>query len=125
MSGEMERGDRAAAADTGMLPGIAGICLYMLVVALMGVFGVFRGVYAGNARYVVLPVCTMIVAGVFGLLRLRRWGWALVSAGALLLSLMYGYMARATHTPAMWVMAGLDLCLFLYLARPEVRERVR
>ena len=109
----------------GMLPGVAGICMWMLVVATVGVFGAVRGVYAGHARYVVLPVCTMIVVGVFGLLRMRRWGWAMVSAGTLLLSFGYGYMARAMSAPGFWVMAGLNLCFFLYLSRPEVRERMR
>jgi O-antigen/teichoic acid export membrane protein len=122
---EIKRRKIVAGEVGGMLPGIAGICLYMLVVALIGVVGVFRGVYQGEARYVVLPVCTLIVVGVFGLLRLRRWGWALVMAGALLMSAMYGFMARTMHQPGMWVMAGLDFCFFLYLVRPETRERLR
>jgi hypothetical protein len=104
-----------------MLPGIAGICMYMLVVALAGVFGVWRGAYPAM---VVLPICTMVVVGVFGLLRLRRWGWALVTAGSLLLSGMYGWMARSMGQPRLWVMAGLDLCLFLYLVRQETRDRL-
>lgn len=109
----------------GLLPGVAGICMWMLVVALVGVMGAMRGVYTGHARYVVLPVCTMIVVGVFGLLRMRRWGWAMVLAGTLLLSAMYGYTARTTANPGLWVMALLNLCFFLYLSRTEVRERMR
>ncbi len=117
-----ETGQRNEAARTGqMLPGIAGICMYMLVVALAGVFGVFRGPYPA---WVVLPICTLIVLGVFGLLRLRRWGWALTTAGALLLSVLYAYLARSTGQPRLYVMAGLDLLLFLYLVRTEVRERL-
>ena len=114
-----------AGEETGMLPGVAGICMWMLVVATVGVFGALRGVYTGHSRYVVLPVCTMIVVGVFGLLRLRRWGWAVVLAGTLLLSFGYGYIARTQGTPALWVMSLLNLCFFLYLVRPEVRERMR
>jgi hypothetical protein len=105
-----------------MLPGIAGICMYMLLVALVGVFGVFRGTFPAM---VVLPICTMIVVGVFGLLRLRRWGWALLTAGSLLLSTVYSWMAHHMSQPRLWVMAGLDLCLFLYLVRQETRERLR
>lgn len=105
-----------------LLPGIAGICLYMMVVAITGVFGALRGVYP---TMVALPVCTLIVVGVFGLLRMRRWGWALVAAGSLLLSFMYGWMARNMGLPRMWVMSLLDLCLFLYLIRAEVRDRLR
>jgi hypothetical protein len=108
-----------------LLPGVAGIALWMLVVAMVGVFGALRGIYVGHARYVVLPVCTMIVAGVFGLLRMRRWGWAMVLAGTLLLSFGYGYMASSLKAPGFWVMALLNLCFFLYLSRTEVRERLR
>jgi hypothetical protein len=109
-----------------MLPGVAGICMFMLVVSLVGVIGVFTGQFSGTgARYGVLPVCTMIVIGVFGLLRLKRWGWALVLGGTLMLSFGYLFMSRALHNPGMLVMAGLALCFFLYLVRPEVRERLR
>jgi len=104
-----------------MLPGIAGICIYMLVVALVGVFGALRGAYP---PLVALPVCTMIAIGVFGLMRLRRWGWALVTAGSLLMSAMYGWMAKSMGQPRFWVMAALDLCFFLYLVRQETRERL-
>jgi hypothetical protein len=105
-----------------MLPGIAGICLYMMVVALTGVFGAVRGAFP---PMVALPVCTLLVVGIFGLLRLRRWGWAMVTAGSLLISLMYGWMARHMALPRLWVMAGLDLCMFLYLVRAQVRDRLR
>ena len=105
-----------------MLPGIAGICLYMMVVALTGVFGAFRGAFP---PMVALPICTILVVGVFGLLRLRRWGWAMVTAGSLLISMMYGWMARSIPMPRLWVMAALDFCMFLYLVRAEVRERIR
>ncbi|WP_158942238.1 hypothetical protein [Granulicella sp. S190] len=110
----------------GMLPGVAGICLFMLVVSLVGVVGVLNGQFPGpGARYGVLPVCTMIVVGVFGLLRLKRWGWALVLGGTLMLSLGYIFMSRVTHNSGLLVMAGLALCFFLYLVRTEVRDRLR
>jgi len=60
---------RLQARAHGMLPGVAGICMFMLVVSVVGVVGVFTGQFSGTgARYGVLPVCTMIVVGVFGLL---------------------------------------------------------
>ncbi|QHN02462.1 hypothetical protein FTO74_03060 [Granulicella sp. WH15] len=109
-----------------LLPGVAGIAIYMLSVSLVGVVGVIRGQYPGAAaKYAVLPMCTLVVVGVFGLLRMRRWGWALVMAGTLMLSFGYAAMSRMTKNPAMMVMAALDLCLFLYLVRTEVRERMR
>jgi hypothetical protein len=109
-----------------LLPGMAAICMFMLVVAIVGVVGVLNGQFPGvGARYAVLPVCTLIVIGVFGLLRLRRWGWALVTGGTLMLSLGYLYRSHAIHSPGYLVMAGLALCFFLYLVRTEVRERLR
>jgi hypothetical protein len=125
MTQRTDKPETRPAAKGQLLPGIAGICLYMLMVALMGVIGVFRGQYTGPvARFTILPVCTMVVVGVFGLLRMRRWGWALVLGGTLMLSLAYVAMSRVTGNPGMLVMAALDLCLFLYLVRTEVRERM-
>jgi hypothetical protein len=110
----------------GMLPGVAAICMFMLVVSVVGVAGVLSGHFVGNAaRYGVLPICTLIVVGVFGLLRLKRWGWALVSGGALMLSFGYMYMSHVQHNPPMLVMAAFALCFFLYLVRTEVRDRLR
>jgi hypothetical protein len=107
-----------------LLPGMAMVAVYMLIVALVGGFGALNGHYPG-ARYVILSVATLMVAGVFGLLRLRRWGWSLVTAGCLCLSLWSIYMSRVLHSPGTLVMAALNFCLFLYLIRTEVRERVR
>jgi hypothetical protein len=109
----------------GMLPGIAGIGMFMLLVSMIGAIGALRGVYAGAGRYVVLAICTMVIVGVFGLLRLRRWGWALVVGGCLMMSLGYAYVSHATHNPALLVMAGFTLVFFLYLSRTEVRERLK
>jgi hypothetical protein len=109
-----------------MLPGVAGICMYMLLVALVGAFGVFQGkIGAGTAdRYAVLAICSLVVVGVFGLLRMRRWGWAVVLTGTLLSSGMYIFIARMTHNPGTYVMSALDFCFFLYLVRTEVRDRL-
>jgi hypothetical protein len=107
----------------GILPGMAMIAIYMLFVAMVGGFGALNGRYPGG-KYVILPICSLIVAGVFGFLRLRRWGWALLMGGCLVMSLWYIYMSRALHNPGLLVMGGLTLVFFLYLARPEVRDRV-
>ena len=64
----------------GILPGMAMIAIFVLFVGMLTAFGALSGKYPGGARYVVLIVSTMMVVGVFGLLRLRRWGWALVTA---------------------------------------------
>ncbi len=114
-----------AGEQRGMLPGIAGIAMFMLLVSMIGAFGALRGIYPGAARYVVLGICTMVMIGVFGLLRLRRWGWALVIGGCLMMSIGYVFVSRATHNPGLLVMAAFALLFFLYLSRTEVRERLR
>jgi len=109
-----------------ILPGVAAIALWMLVVALMGAFAVLNGrVPRQMGLVLVLPVCTLIVLGVFGLLRSRRWGWALTLAGALSVSLWCFYMYRLSHVAQTLVMGGLHMVFFLYLVRTEVRERMR
>src|SRR5438132_14436786 len=69
----------------GMLPGVAGICMFMLVLTLINAFAALRGSFGvGRGKYGVLMLCTLLAAGVFGLLRLRRWGWALVLGGCVM-----------------------------------------
>ncbi len=108
-----------------MLPGIAGIALFLLVVTLLNVVAVLRGVAgAGAVRYGVLALCTLLLAGLYGMLRMRRWGHAIVLAGCLLLSAGYFYVFSRTHVLP-WVVEGFfALVFFLYLVRPEVRDRM-
>lgn len=122
---------RATEADgPRMLPGMAMIAFFILVFSLMNVAGALRGGFpSAITRYGALAICTMMVAGVFGLLRLRRWGWALVLGGSLFTSLSYVLRFITLHAPlnqagGLLVMAGFFLVFFLYLVRDEVRQRV-
>ena len=110
----------------GMLPGMAVIGMYLLLMGMMNAFAAIQNKFGnGGAKYSILGICTLLVIGVFGMLRLRRWGWALVTAGCLLLAGGYFYGFHRTHI-APYVIQGLFAMLFfLYLSRPEVRERVR
>jgi len=110
----------------GMLPGMAMIGVYLLLMALMNVFAALHNAYGGGgAKYSVLGICTLMVVGVFGLLRLRRWGWSLVTAGCVLMAAGYFYGFHRTRI-APYVIQGLfALVFFLYLSRPEVRDRLR
>jgi hypothetical protein len=104
-----------------MLPGVAAIGLWMFLLCLLGLIGVTRHA---------LPPAVLIFCAAFalagqGLLRLRRWGWALTLA-AVLLSATYGMWGVVkTHQLSMIVMVAINLILFLYLVRPEVRERLK
>jgi len=110
----------------GILPGMALIGMYLLLIAMLNAFAAIRGTFGlSTAKYSILGVCTLLVIGVFGLLRLQRWGWALVTAGCLAMAAGYFYGFHRTHI-APYVIQGLfAMVFFLYLSRPEVRERLR
>ena len=110
----------------GMLPGMAMIGLYLLLFSLLNVFAAARGTFgAGAAKYSILGVCSLMVIGIFGMLRLQRWGWAIVNAGCILMAAGYFYGFHRAHR-APYIVTGLfALVFFFYLSRPEVRERLR
>ncbi len=110
----------------GMLPGMAVIGIYLLIVAMFNAFASLRNTFGtGAAKYSILGICTLIVIGVFGMLRLRRWGWSLVTAGCLLMAAGFFYGFHRTHIPPYIVQGLFALCFFLYLIRPETRTRLR
>jgi hypothetical protein len=110
----------------GILPGMALIGVYMLMIAMLNAFAAARGSFgAGAARYGILAICTLFVVGVFGLLRLRRWGWAIATAGCVLMAAGYFYGFHRTHIAPYIVQGAFALVFFLYLIRMEVRERLR
>jgi hypothetical protein len=105
----------------GLLPAMAGIALYMF--ALAGVVGF--GAATGRFPRLFLILCVLFVAAAVGLIRLYRWGWALATAASFLL-MSYGVWAYIhTRMAAALVMSFLNLIFFLYLVRPEVRDRLR
>lgn len=114
----------------GMLPGMAMIAIFMLFYALINVFAAWRGAYGqGIVRTVALCICTLFVVGIFGFLKLRRWGWALVTGGALFLSMYDVLQFVRAHVGiarggAVLVQAAFAMVFFLYLVRTEIRERV-
>jgi hypothetical protein len=108
-----------------MLPGVAGIALFLLMLTLLNVFAALNGkVATGAYKYGILAFCTLLVAGLFGLLRMRRWGHAIVMAGCLVLSAGFFYYFTRTHVVFSLVQGFFMLLFFLYLVRPEVRDRM-
>ncbi len=108
-----------------MLPGIAGIALFLLFFTLLNVFAVLTGRFgAGAGKYTLLVLSTLLCVGLFGLLKMRRWGFSIVLAGCLLLSAGYFYLFRLSHAMPPLVQGCFMLLFFLYLVRPEVRDRM-
>jgi hypothetical protein len=117
---------RLEARAGGMLPGIAGISMFMIFMTILNAFAALRGTFGSSAaKYSVLGVCTLLAVGVFGLLRLKKWGWAIVTAGCLLLSSGDFYFFEKTKTGFFLIRALLVLIFFLYLVRASVRDRLR
>jgi hypothetical protein len=110
----------------GMLPGMAFISLYLLLLAALNAVAALRDLYgAGLARYGIFILCTLMVLGVFGFLRLRRWGWSLVTAGFLLLAAGDFYFYSRRHVGFLLIRGLFSIVFFLYLSRTEVRERLQ
>ncbi len=105
----------------GLLPGMAAIAAWMFLLSLLGLVGVTLH----RLPLIVVVLCAAFAAAGQGMLRLRRWGWALTLA-AVFLSAMYGMwvLVRFHQFPEV-IMVALNLVFFLYLVRPEVRERLR
>jgi hypothetical protein len=109
-----------------MLPGIAGVCMFMMFMTMINVYAGLHGAYgAGKARYTILILCTLLAAGIFGLLRFSKWGWALVTAGCLLFATGDFFYFSRTHSGFFLVRGLFVLVFFLYLVRTEVRDRLR
>lgn len=104
-----------------LLPGVAVIALWMMLLSLIGLIGVTTH----RLPPVVLVLCVAFAAAGQGLLRMRRWGWALTLA-AVFLSGLYGMwvMVRFRQFP-MIVMVTVNLVLFLYLVRPEITQKLK
>jgi hypothetical protein len=104
------------------LPGLAAIALYMFLLAGVIIFGVVSG---RHYPPVFLIFAALFFAASGGLLLLFRWAWAMTLAAVLLLA---GYNmwigVRLQQLPST-VQGLLNLVFFLYLVRPEVREKLR
>ena len=110
----------------GMLPGIAGISMFLLLVTMLNAFAAISGAFGSTAaKYSVLGVCTLLLVGIFGTLRLLRWGWALVIGGCLVMSLGDIMFFVHSHIGFFLIRGLLEMVFFLYLSRTEVRERMR
>jgi hypothetical protein len=108
------------------LPGMAAIALWMLVLTLMGVGYVLTG-HSPQTRdkIAILVLCSVFALAGLGLIRMRRWGWAL-TLGAVFCSMCYWcYSLFRFRQPQAVVMAVINLVFFLYLVRSEVIERLR
>ncbi len=103
------------------LPGLMAIGLYMFLLAGVTVLGVVSGHYP---PLFLIFSAAFITAGL-GLLMLLRWAWAMTLAAMALLAGVFLWQFSVRHSIPFIVQGLLNLVFFLYLVRPEVRERLR
>jgi uncharacterized membrane protein (DUF2068 family) len=107
-------------------PGVVGIAFWMLLEAVIGVVGVLTQHFASHgARIAVLAVATLLAFAALGLLKMRRWGWALALAAAFLTSSYGVYILLRFHQQNYWVMTLANFVFFFYLVRPEILRRLK
>jgi len=102
-------------------PALVVIALYMFLLAGMNVVSVAKGL----ARPPNLIFSAAFFTAALGLLLLFRWAWTLTIAAVLLLSALFFWRFTTQHDLASIMQGGLNLIIFFYLVRPEVRANLR
>jgi hypothetical protein len=103
-------------------PALALICLYLFALAMVIILGVVAG---GHYPPLFLIFAAGFIAASGGLLMLFRWAWALALAAVLMLTLYNLWIFTSLHQGAALVQGLFNLIFFLYLVRPEIRQRLR
>jgi uncharacterized membrane protein (DUF2068 family) len=102
-------------------PGVAAIGLYMFLLCVLWLVPISRG----QMPKAMLILCAAFAFAGQGLLRQKRWGWAMALAAIFLSSIQQVFRIARYHELPMLAGAAVNLIMFLYLVRPEVRERMR
>lgn len=105
----------------GRVPAVVVIALYMFLLAGINVVSVAKGF----TRPVYLVFSAAFFTAALGLLLLFRWAWTLTLAAVVLLSGLFFWRFSTQHEVAFLMQGGLNLVIFLYLIRPEVRANIR
>lgn len=103
------------------LPGLIAICMYMMLLAAIFVVSVTH--HRVGPVYLIFAVCFAV--GSLGLLRLRRWAWALTLAGVALMVGLFLWTYTTQHLTSALVQGLLNLVIFLYLVRTDLRDKLR
>ena len=103
------------------IPGVIAISLYLVLLAVVIVVGVVGG---NHYPLVFLLFSVFLFASSGGLLLLLRWAWALALAAVLLLASYDLWIFAMQHQGVILVQGLLNMVFFLYLVRPEVREKL-
>jgi len=102
-------------------PGLVATAAYMLLLAITVIIGVGRGHYPPLC--LVFPV--IFIAAGLGMLKLFRWAWTLTLAAVAMLSGLFFWNYTSQHAVASLLQGLVNLIIFLYLVRTEVRNMLR
>jgi hypothetical protein len=103
------------------LPALAAISLYMVVLAIVDVVSVVGGQF----RPIYLVLAALFIAAAAGLVMRFRWAWALTLAAVGLLAGLFFFKFYTDQQFPFIIEGFVNLICFLYLVRPEVREKLR
>ena len=103
------------------LPGLIAISLYMLLLSGSAIVSVAEGKYP--RIYLIFAV--LFITGALGLLMLFRWAWALTLAAVAILSGLSLWSYTSQHVFPALVQGLLNLIIFLYLVRADVRNKLK
>ena len=101
-------------------PGIVATSLYMFLVA----FTVILGVAKGHVPPLCLAFPVFFIAAGLGLLKLFRWAWTLTLAAVAMLSGLFFWVHLADHAFPSLAQGFVNLVIFLYLVRADIRNKL-
>jgi hypothetical protein len=102
------------------MPGLVAVSLYMVLLAAADVYFVVTH----RIGYVYLIFSAFFVAAAFGLLMLFRWAWALTLAAVALLSAICLRAFFMDHSLSALQEGLVNLVIFLYLVRIDLRSKL-
>src|SRR5579863_4291021 len=120
-AGDPGRGSSPPRRELLPLPGLAAVALYMVVLSGIAIVGVV----SGYIRPPYLIFSAAFISAGLGLLLLFRWAWTLTLAAVVLLMGLFVWRFTMQHDLPSIMQGGLNLVIFLYLIRPEVRAHLR
>jgi len=104
-----------------LLPGMAVVSLYLLLLAGVNIMAVVMGQV--RPAYLIFSAC--FIAAALGFLQRLRWAWALIVGAMVLLAGLFFWRFATEHAYPFAVQGLFNVVVFLYLVRTEVRDNLR
>jgi hypothetical protein len=112
---------KAGRGNVFQFPAVLVFGLYLIALSFVNIFGVV----GGQVHPVYLLFSAIFFAVASGLLMMFRWAWSFALAAAVFLMGLFFWRFYTQHETPFIFQGLLNLVFFLYLVRPEVREKLR